>query len=735
MGTGKREIMKRPGKALFLLLLLAVNASLFWQLKKEFDGWRRRNNHYITRPLYGSPLESLNFFGIDKNGADILIGTFPEFQNAPKFKEILLFSPWEKTYKQMSFHLHLKVPRNRYYSSPIDVDGDGRAEIPLFWIEGRRLHLELRNFAGTVSARRELEPLSLPLPSDTISWNVFAITDIDLDGRLEILATISGEFFGLPRGIAAYDLETGRRKWDYLFGATPFQAEAVDINGDGLKEIIFSAWAPHNGVAYNGMNDDTSYLGVLDSTGRLLWQNETGGYFSEIRFAVADLDRDGGAEIVTARACHRQVDPDRGQIEVLRAGDGKARVTSSKPRVSFSRPFIRDIHEQPGLEIIVGDSAGTLAILDAKLRPLRQIAVGEPVEVLGLYPVGKTDAPLIIAGVGSGGSRLYDLSLNMVHANPPKMNASDGISVLPASQDKTRHLLLNTDQLYLISLNPDSRFPLTAMLFSCCTLVLAWILAFNALFFLWWREKAKRKAGGGGKNMEDSGWLTVTQEMVHRMKTPMTNILWEAEQLKTGLENMNDPGALPVAIKKTPDSLIGELKELKLMNRYLMKFLQMQSPKFKTTDLNPLLREVAEKYSRHLQGRIRFDLILDKNIPRLEVDEEQIAEVFVNIIENAIDALPEGGELEISSRWQPKNPRGAEIVFRDNGKGIDENQLKMIFTPNYTTKKEGFGIGLPVCQRIVAAHGGTIAVESQVGIGTRIAIFIPGGASATGKNE
>ena len=112
------------------------------------------------------------------------------------------------------------------------------------------------------------------------------------------------------------------------------------------------------------------------------------------------------------------------------------------------------------------------------------------------------------------------------------------------------------------------------------------------------------------------------------------------------------------------------------MNRYLMKFLQIQSPKFKTSDLNPLLREVADKYSRHLQGRIRFDLILDRNIPRLEVDEEQIAEVFVNIIENAIDALPEGGELEIRSRWQPKNPRGAEIVFRDNGKGMDEDQLK-----------------------------------------------------------
>jgi signal transduction histidine kinase len=101
-------------------------------------------------------------------------------------------------------------------------------------------------------------------------------------------------------------------------------------------------------------------------------------------------------------------------------------------------------------------------------------------------------------------------------------------------------------------------------------------------------------------------------------------------------------------------------------------------------------------------------------------------EVFVNIIENAIDAMPAGGELEISSRWRSKDPKGAELVFSDNGKGIPEAQLKMIFTPNFTTKKEGFGIGLPVCQRIVLAHDGSLAVESREGIGTKIAIFIPG---------
>ena len=491
--------MKRPGKLLFLLLLLAVNISLFWQLSKEYAGGQRRNNRYVEKQLYATPLDNLAIFGNDKSGSDILIGTMPEYQNSTGSKEILIFSPFQKTYVGLSFYLHLKVPRDHYYSQPADVNGDGRVEIPLYWIEDRQVHVELRDFAGKIVADRTLEPPSLPIPSDKITWNIFAIADIDLDGRTEIMSSFSGEFFGLPRGIAMHDLRTGRRKWEYLTGAIPFQLRTIDIDDDGKREIVFSAWAPHNGYSCNGTNDDTSYVGVLDSAGRLLWRNEAGGFYSEIFFETADLDRDGKMEIVTARACHRQIDPDRGEIKVLRADNGAVLRVISKPRVSFSQPFIRDIRDDPGLEIVIGESAGMLTILDEKLQALKQVNVGEPVRVLGLHPVGMSEAPLIVAAVGSGDSRLYDGSLNMVHRNPEKKDPAAGLSVLSIRQGKARHLLLGIDQLYLISQNPDSRFLLTATLFSRSALVLAWMLAFNALFFFWWRERAKKRAADGSE--------------------------------------------------------------------------------------------------------------------------------------------------------------------------------------------------------------------------------------------
>ena len=198
--NGKREIMKRPGKALLLLLLFAVNASLLWQLKNEFDRCQRRNNRYVEKQLYATPLDNLAIFGADKYGADILIGTFPEHQNSPGAKEILIFSPFRKTYMGISFYLHLKVPRHHYYTQPVDVDNDGRVEIPLFWIENRRVHLELRDFAGKIISSRTLQPLSLPLPADTVSCSFIAISDIDRDGRMETVMAVSSEFFGLPRG-------------------------------------------------------------------------------------------------------------------------------------------------------------------------------------------------------------------------------------------------------------------------------------------------------------------------------------------------------------------------------------------------------------------------------------------------------------------------------------------------------------------------------------------------------
>jgi signal transduction histidine kinase len=110
------------------------------------------------------------------------------------------------------------------------------------------------------------------------------------------------------------------------------------------------------------------------------------------------------------------------------------------------------------------------------------------------------------------------------------------------------------------------------------------------------------------------------------------------------------------------------------------------------------------------------------NEPKIKVDMPKMERVYINLIKNAFDAMPEGGTLEIRSLQANNN---AEISFRDTGTGISEGTMAKIFTPLFTTKAQGMGFGLAICKRVVEAHGGKISVESAVGKGTTFTVTVP----------
>jgi PAS domain S-box-containing protein len=113
---------------------------------------------------------------------------------------------------------------------------------------------------------------------------------------------------------------------------------------------------------------------------------------------------------------------------------------------------------------------------------------------------------------------------------------------------------------------------------------------------------------------------------------------------------------------------------------------------------------------------------LTEGKPEIEVDVDKIQRVFVNIIENAIAAMPKGGKITIRSRVRRKD---LEIQFTDTGAGIPKKEMRMIWKPFHTTKAKGIGLGLSICKRIVEAHGGAISVTSTVGKGTTFLIKLP----------
>jgi signal transduction histidine kinase len=111
-----------------------------------------------------------------------------------------------------------------------------------------------------------------------------------------------------------------------------------------------------------------------------------------------------------------------------------------------------------------------------------------------------------------------------------------------------------------------------------------------------------------------------------------------------------------------------------------------------------------------------------QQVPRLRTDREKMKRVFVNLIKNALDAMPNGGKLTISSVV-----KGNEVVFsfRDTGVGMSLEVMGKLWSPLFTTKARGMGFGLPICRRIVEAHGGRITVKSQEGKGSEFRVIFP----------
>jgi len=125
---------------------------------------------------------------------------------------------------------------------------------------------------------------------------------------------------------------------------------------------------------------------------------------------------------------------------------------------------------------------------------------------------------------------------------------------------------------------------------------------------------------------------------------------------------------------------------------------------------------------------VEVHLQLADELPRARADAEQLRQVFLNLAINAVQAMPSGGKLTISTALRKPGRRSMpmlEVRFRDTGLGIPAQELKNLFIPFYTTKDKGTGLGLPISQRIIENHGGTIEVRSRVGVGSTFTVVLP----------
>ncbi|MCX6893386.1 MAG: ATP-binding protein [Verrucomicrobiota bacterium] len=167
----------------------------------------------------------------------------------------------------------------------------------------------------------------------------------------------------------------------------------------------------------------------------------------------------------------------------------------------------------------------------------------------------------------------------------------------------------------------------------------------------------------------------------------------------------------------------GEINRLDYIVTQFLQAIRPSAPQLKLFGLNDVVQKTLDLLRPELENRgVSLRTHLARQMPLTPIDPEQIQQVLVNLIKNALQAMTKGGTLTLQTG---EGSEGVWVSVADTGGGIPQEQINRIFEPFYTTKKKGSGLGLMIVQRIIRAHGGRIELESRVGRGTTFRIWLP----------
>jgi signal transduction histidine kinase len=204
--------------------------------------------------------------------------------------------------------------------------------------------------------------------------------------------------------------------------------------------------------------------------------------------------------------------------------------------------------------------------------------------------------------------------------------------------------------------------------------------------------------------------------VAHQLRSPL-------QSLNLRLELLSNDGASE-ASERHIERLRQEIHRLDESVEALLRFMRPEDLKVSDFDLNRLLRELG---ARVRDERVNLEYRLDQALPPVHGDRAMLSEALSNVITNAVQAMPEGGALILTSKM---TGAGIEVAITDTGIGIEREHLKQIFDLYYTTKPQGGGLGLSLALRAVELNRGTIVIESQVAEGTTCRINLPIGKAA-----
>jgi two-component system nitrogen regulation sensor histidine kinase NtrY len=225
-------------------------------------------------------------------------------------------------------------------------------------------------------------------------------------------------------------------------------------------------------------------------------------------------------------------------------------------------------------------------------------------------------------------------------------------------------------------------------------------------------------------------WREVARRIAHEIKNPLTPIQLSAERIRRRYANkVEDPQALHQATQ----TIISEVEQLKLMVSEFSQFARIPESNPRPTNLHDVLHDVVCLYQENLPTRIHLVTELCEDMPLLSIDPEQMKRVFINLVDNAIDAVEKKGRLSRLLRQGEvklatsvdETVRIARIEVTDNGTGIEPEIADRLFEPYATTKKDGTGLGLTIIHQTISDHDGFVRFRNVEGGGACFTIELP----------
>ena len=216
--------------------------------------------------------------------------------------------------------------------------------------------------------------------------------------------------------------------------------------------------------------------------------------------------------------------------------------------------------------------------------------------------------------------------------------------------------------------------------------------------------------------------------MAHEIRNPLSGIRGSAQLLLKDLGNPDQREYMEIVIE-----------EVDRIDRLVKRMMDLTRPAlkdFKPTNIHQVLEEILTLEQEALERKEGvFVQIYDPSLPTIKANKDELKQAFLNLIKNAVEASPKGGQVRISTLYNtdyafrkkkdPLSPHNIIVKIIDSGPGMTNATMKKLFTPFFTTKKRGTGLGMTISLKIVENHNGKIKIASKENIGTVVQVFFP----------